>query len=344
MRIIFLSKKKEERHMRTIEKLTHMALENGDFELGEDSVELMSDIFGIKGLLFGKAMCDKRLEELEDKLKEIQAERSDKVKDKAIKDAMNSIENIVRHVYNKGYNDGIDYSNEAHACTGDYERGLNDAWECARKMETMLFNDPQFEECFGKGASYHTVIRNLTPSEAMAKIKEYEEKQKRTCDTCQYLHGGFNSLKKCANCYGNNGWTPKQTEQRCKSEMTLEEAKKMLKAMRDGLHETGKDFPYRDECIPYMKEACNMGIKALDAEWILTSERPPETDDDVIAYDGADAFVAWYGVNGWHSTDYRFDPRVPIIEWMPINPPKAEKKTNESCWKEYYESKFMKKE
>lgn len=37
----------------------------------------------------------------------------------------------------------------------------------------------------------------------------------------------------------------------------------MLVAMRDGLHETGKDFPYRDECIPYMKEACNMGIEAL---------------------------------------------------------------------------------
>ena len=76
MRIIFLSKKKEEKHMRTIEKFTHMALVNGDFELGEDGVELMGDIFGIKGLLFGKAMCEKRLEELEDKLKEIQAEGS----------------------------------------------------------------------------------------------------------------------------------------------------------------------------------------------------------------------------------------------------------------------------
>lgn len=77
--------------------------------------------------------------------------------------------------------------------------------------------------------------------------------------------------------------------------------------------------------------------------WIPVSERPPETDDEVIAYDGADAFVAWYGVNGWHSTDNRFDPRVPIIEWKPINLPKAEEKTNDSCWKEYYESKFMKK-
>lgn len=72
MRIIFLSKKKEEKHMRTIEKFTHMALANNDFELGEDGVDLMDDIFGIKGLLFGKAMCEKRLaEELQDELKKI---------------------------------------------------------------------------------------------------------------------------------------------------------------------------------------------------------------------------------------------------------------------------------
>lgn len=78
MRIIFLSKKKEEKHIRTIEKLTHMALVNGDFKLGEDGVELMGDIFGLKGLLFGKAVCEKRIEELQDELNEIQAEGSEK--------------------------------------------------------------------------------------------------------------------------------------------------------------------------------------------------------------------------------------------------------------------------
>lgn len=78
MRIIFLSKKKEEKHMRTIEKFTHMAIANKDIELGADGVELMGDIFGIKGLLFSKAMCEKRLEELQDELKEIQAEGSKK--------------------------------------------------------------------------------------------------------------------------------------------------------------------------------------------------------------------------------------------------------------------------
>lgn len=63
MRIIFLSKKKVEKHMRTIDKFTHMAIANNDIELGADGVELMGDIFGIKGLLFSQAMCKKRLAE-----------------------------------------------------------------------------------------------------------------------------------------------------------------------------------------------------------------------------------------------------------------------------------------
>lgn len=65
MRIIFLSKKKEEKHIRTIEKLTHMAVENIDFELAGAGLNLMGDLFGLKGLLYGKAMSDKRLEELQ---------------------------------------------------------------------------------------------------------------------------------------------------------------------------------------------------------------------------------------------------------------------------------------
>ena len=67
--IIFLPKNKKEKHMQTIEKLTHMALENNDFELAEAGVDLMGDFFGLQGLNFGKAMCEKRLAELQDKLK-----------------------------------------------------------------------------------------------------------------------------------------------------------------------------------------------------------------------------------------------------------------------------------
>ena len=48
--------------------------------------------------------------------------------------------------------------------------------------------------------------------------------------------------------------------------MTKEYAIEMIKAIKNGLHETGKDFPYRDEIIPIAKEALEMAITALERE------------------------------------------------------------------------------
>lgn len=48
--------------------------------------------------------------------------------------------------------------------------------------------------------------------------------------------------------------------------MTREEAIKLIKALKNGLHETGKDFPYRDEIIPVAKQALDTAIKALEQE------------------------------------------------------------------------------
>ena len=267
------------------------------------------------------------------------------MKDAGIFEKVKNIEREIRELCDKRYRDGVsdgfdDGYNQGYfdaKGTNDdeiREQGRKDAWECARKM--MLSDEDggialsDILKIFGM--AQYSAIKRFSASEAIAKIKEYEEKQKRTCDTCQYLHGGFNSLKKCANCYGNIGWTPKQTEQRCKSKMTIDEA---IAHGKEQLEVFGGEH----------REFIEMAITALEQEprWIPVTERLPKTDDEVIAYDGADAFVAWYGVNGWHSTDNRFDPRVPIIEWKPINLPKAEEKTNDSCWKEYYESKFMKK-
>lgn len=45
--------------------------------------------------------------------------------------------------------------------------------------------------------------------------------------------------------------------------MTNQEAINLQEAIIAGLHETGKDFPYRDELIPLMKESCEMAIEAL---------------------------------------------------------------------------------
>lgn len=55
----------------------------------------------------------------------------------------------------------------------DYERGLNDAWECVGKMERLLYSDV-FSNVFGN-TDFYTVVTKMSASEAMTKIKEYEE-------------------------------------------------------------------------------------------------------------------------------------------------------------------------
>ena len=67
--VIFLSNEKKEKHMQTIEALTLMAIENNDFKLAEAGIDLMGDVFGLQGLYFGKTMCEKRIAELQDKLR-----------------------------------------------------------------------------------------------------------------------------------------------------------------------------------------------------------------------------------------------------------------------------------
>ena len=76
--------------------------------------------------------------------------------------------------YKKGLHDG---ESKCRYCN-EYQRGLDDAWEAARKIvcdeeldwNTLLhiFNRSNFEGIFG----------DFSPSEAIAKLKAYEEKQK----------------------------------------------------------------------------------------------------------------------------------------------------------------------
>lgn len=151
------------------------------------------------------------------------------MKDKAIKDAMNSIENRIRHVYNQGYEDGLNDGKVSVQIdeTEAYENGLNDAWEYARKLSNLGFNDTR-KEIFGEkyGLSID-IIKDFSVNEVEAKIKEYEEKQK-TCDTCKYGGHTLQDLKKCVYCDGSYYWTPKQT-----SKMSLDEAIKHCEEVAD---------------------------------------------------------------------------------------------------------------
>ena len=108
-------------------------------------------------------------------------EEKEAMKDKAIHDAMCSIENRVRHVYNQGYSDGLADGNINSGLFADkvreaYNNGLEDAWECARKI---LFDSSLPRDILTElGAdSFCGVIHKCSASEAIAKIKK---KEKRT--------------------------------------------------------------------------------------------------------------------------------------------------------------------
>lgn len=69
------------------------------------------------------------------------------------------------------------------------------------------------------------------------------------------------------------------------TDMTRAEAIALLKALKNNLHETGKDFPYRDEIIPLSKEALDMAIASLtiDEKYDLEFARS-EKDIDLVGY------------------------------------------------------------
>jgi hypothetical protein len=107
---------------------------------------------------------------------------------------MDGIENRIRHIYNCGYQRGYEdwkkaVNEQAEKITYTdideaYQRGLEDAWECARKLMlsrehgglsseviTEIFNFNNFLE-----GSYD-VLKNYPVQQVMQKIKDYEERQ-----------------------------------------------------------------------------------------------------------------------------------------------------------------------
>ena len=69
-----------------------------------------------------------------------------------------------------------DYINEHFGELQDeaYQAGLNDAWEAAKRIVDMP--DPPYWDVFGKCKS--DLFKKLSASEAIAKLKAYEDKQK----------------------------------------------------------------------------------------------------------------------------------------------------------------------
>ena len=142
------------------------------------------------------------------------------MKDKAINDAMVSIENRVRHVYNQGFNQGFE---EGRGCKYEqsdieaaYQRGLDDAWKCMEKICAEVIDggldSNTLKQIFGT-AIIVNIFKTNSASEAMAKLKEYEEKQTEpNCDYCKYFGNPPHAV--CCSCVNGNRFEPMQPEEK----------------------------------------------------------------------------------------------------------------------------------
>ena len=77
------------------------------------------------------------------------------------------------------YKKGLHYGESKCGYCNEYQRGLDDAWEAARKLFSSMA-DSDIEKAFpiewNNGG--FKALMNLQPQEAIAKLKAYEEKQK----------------------------------------------------------------------------------------------------------------------------------------------------------------------
>ena len=91
------------------------------------------------------------------------------------------VANCIRDAYERGYKQGFKDGNynKEFFCNLNFEhgtnKGLDDAWECVKRIYDLQCDT--VKEIFGS-IYFKDVLENYSASEAIAKIKEYEEKQK----------------------------------------------------------------------------------------------------------------------------------------------------------------------
>ena len=85
------------------------------------------------------------------------------------------MEQVRKEAYDKGYDDATAEigSDEQEIAEKAYQKGLSDAWDAARKIANIPYSEE--EKVFGSGG--WTFIINHTASEAIEKIRAYEQEK-----------------------------------------------------------------------------------------------------------------------------------------------------------------------
>ena len=77
------------------------------------------------------------------------------------------LEQVRKEAYDKGFDSGRMLN------TGKYEKGVNDAWEAARTIVKMSWEDKN--KIFGKMILHSNIFLDYTADEAIEKIRQYEQ-------------------------------------------------------------------------------------------------------------------------------------------------------------------------
>ena len=158
-----------------------------------------------------------------------------------------------------------------------YEDGLNEAWECAKKMYQFnpIDNKQLCEELYDMG--FNEFICGTTASEAIAKIKEYEEKQKQADEI--KVGDEFKSNNSGSNCVIARISDNEVTIMWSDGSVGI----RAIDYISENFKKTGRHFPQMTEVLKQMKEeptakhsdravadrlcmACKYGDLCVDAE------------------------------------------------------------------------------
>jgi len=82
------------------------------------------------------------------------------------------LEQVRKEGYEKGWKEAEDHYFDGYS--NGYDAGLDDAWKAARKIANMPYNEE--EKAFGSGG--WAFIEKHTASEAIEKIRQYEQEKK----------------------------------------------------------------------------------------------------------------------------------------------------------------------
>lgn len=86
------------------------------------------------------------------------------------------MEQVRKEAYKKGFEDGKHFCPVPEVCHDNaYQKGLSDAWECARKIADIPYGEE--EKVFGSDG--WTFIANHTAQEAIEEIRQYEQEKDR---------------------------------------------------------------------------------------------------------------------------------------------------------------------